>query len=130
MIVVMVLCSLNLSNKKTNTMKTKLKRKRPRLENHSEIVTKVLDSIARHSGYSPDRIRNNSDHLTVGWRHLAMYVLQIHYDWTLRGIAEVFDQTAQNVYNANTAFESKLNDEERQHEYSPILRKVIEDLEL
>jgi hypothetical protein len=59
-----------------------------------------------------------------------MYVLQIHYDWTLRGIAEVFDQTAQNVYNANNAFESKLNDEERQHEYSPILKKVIEDLEL
>ena len=45
-------------------------------------------------------------------------------------IGHLFDQTAQNVYNANNAFESKLNDEERQHEYSPILRKVIEDLEL
>tara|TARA_Y100000401_G_scaffold15553_1_gene10592 strand:- start:35205 stop:35546 length:342 start_codon:yes stop_codon:yes gene_type:complete len=113
-------------------MKTevKKKRKRPRLENYQEVVSKVLDSIARHSGYSSERIRNNSDHLTVGWRHLAMYVLQIHYDWTLRGIAEVFDQTAQNVYTANNAFEAKLNDEEKQHEYSPILRKVIEDLEL
>ena len=112
-------------------MKTK-KRTRPviALDNRDDLVEKILATLAVHSGYSPDRIKNDGDHHTVGWRRIAMYILSIHFDWTMKSVAEVFNQSTVSVYASLKKVESVLNDEEQKHFIEPFLKKVIEDLEM
>tara|TARA_R100000278_G_scaffold122294_1_gene108105 strand:+ start:202 stop:540 length:339 start_codon:yes stop_codon:yes gene_type:complete len=112
-------------------MKTK-KRKRPviSLENRDDLVEKILATLAVHSGYSAERIKNDGDHHTVGWRRIAMYILSIHFDWTMRSVAEVFNQSTASVYSSLKKVESVLNSEDQQHLIRPFLDKVLKDLEL
>lgn len=111
-------------------MKTKLKRKKPKLINYTEVVTTVLNSISKYSGFDTQRLKTEGDHHTVQWRRLAMYVLSTHFDWPLRSIGEAFNQSSQTVYNGTRQFEELLNGEETSHYYKPVLNKVIDDLEL
>lgn len=112
-------------------MITKTKtREIPPLFNKNDVVNRLLESISRHSGHTPDEIRNSREHKVSHWRKIAMYILVKEYKWTYESAGGVFGKKAPHAHISVADIKKKLNTEGQAHLALPYINHVTFDMEL
>ena len=102
----------------------------PPLVNKNDLINRLLESISRHSGHTPEEIRNGSEHKMSHWRKIAMYILVTEYKWTYESAGGVFENKAPHAHISVADIKKKLNTEGQVHLVLPYINQVIFDLEL